>query len=406
MEFSMPILTLNCRSFSVRYQLFDREKGEVLARGAVERVEIGDSCITIEAPGREICRKGADCPDHRAAVALILQILTDREAGVLSDAGLITAVAHRVVHGGEKFTRSALIDGRVLAAVKEVEELAPLHNAPNIAGIEGALVLLPHIPHVAVFDTAFHQTMPPHAYLYALPYDWYEKYGVRRYGFHGASHRHALEEVAARLEKKPEECNMITIHIGNGVSLCAIRNGASIDTSMGLTPLEGAVMETRSGDIDPGIPAFIMQAKNLSARELERVLNQKSGVLGITGRFSDRLEMLEWAAKGDRSCRLALDMAAYRLKKYIGAYCAAVGPLDAVVFVSGVGGTEWPIRELALEGMEAFGIRLDRERNRRGEYKDHQALVSADESPVKIFVIPTDEELVLAEDAAALLAGA
>ncbi|KAF0221419.1 MAG: acetate [Geobacteraceae bacterium] len=401
----MSILTLNCRSSSVRYQLFDQEKKEVLARGMVERVEIGDSYITLEAPGRVNCRKESDCPDHRAAVALILQTLTDGEVGILPDAGPIMAVGHRVVHGGENFTRSSLIDDRVLAAVKAVEELAPLHNAPNIAGIDAARALLPHIDHVAVFDTAFHQTMPPHAYLYALPYEWYEKYGVRRYGFHGASHLYALKRGAELLKKRPEECNMITIHIGNGVSLCAVRNGISIDTSMGLTPLEGAVMETRCGDIDPGILVFIMQAENLSARELDRILNQKSGMLGITGRFSRQRDVLEGAIQGDRGCRLALDMTAYRLKKYIGAYCAVVGPLDAVVFVSSVGRGEWPVRELALEGMEAFGIRLDRERNLLGGGENHAALVSADDSPVRVFVVPADEDLILAENTAAVLAG-
>lgn len=401
----MSILTLNCRSFSIKYQLFELEKKEVLVRGMVERVEIGDSYITLESPGRKNCRVESDCPDHRAAVALILQTLTDREFGVLTDIGRISAVGHRVVHGGEKFTHSSLIDERVLAAVKEVEELAPLHNAPNIAGIEAARALLPTIDHIAVFDTAFHQTVPPHAYLYPLPYEWYEKYGVRRYGFHGASHLYALKRGADLLEKRPNECNMITIHLSNGVSLCAIKNGQSIDTSMGLTPLEGAVMETRCGDIDPGILSFIMQAENLSARELDRILNQKSGVLGITGRCSSRQDMLKGASQGDRGCKLALDMAAYRLKKYVGAYCAVVGPLDAVVFSSGAVGDEWPVRELALEGMEAFGIRLDRERNRLGGWEGQPALVSTDDSPVRVFVVPSDEDLILAESTAVVLAG-
>lgn len=401
----MLILTLNCRSFSVRYQLFDREKRAVLARGMVDRVEIGDSFITLEVPGREPYRSEADCPDHRAAVGLILQTLTDGGRGVIGDVGQITAVAHRVAHGGEKFTRSSLIDGQVLAAVKEVEELAPLHNSPNIAGIEAALALLPRINHVAVFDTAFHQTMPRHAYLYALPYEWYEKYGVRRYGFHGAYHLYGVNRGAALLGKNPEECNMITVYIGNGVSLCAVKNGKSVDTSMGLTPLEGAVMETRCGDIDPGIPGFIMQEENLSAKELDRILNQKSGVLGITGRCSNRGQMLEGAAKGDKGCQLALRLAAYRLKKYIGAYSAVVGPLDALIFVSSAGGSEWPIREQALEGMESFGISLDRERNRRGGAESSLPLVSTDASRVRVFAIPADEDLVLAENAVAVLAG-
>ncbi len=400
----MVILVLNCRSYSVFFHLFDGERGAVIAKGKVDRVEIGDSTITLEAPGRRTCRRETECPDHRAALSLILDTLTDGEAGFIADTGVIGAVGHRVVHGGERFTSSSVIDDRVLAAIKEVEPLAPLHNAPTIAGIEASRALLPHASHVAVFDTAFHQTLPPHAYLYALPFDWYEKYGVRRYGFHGASHRHASKRSAALLEKKEDSCNLVTIHMGFGVSLCAVKNGVSIDTSMGLTPLEGAVMGTRCGDIDPGIPVFLMGVENLSAREIDGILNQKSGVLGIAGYPFSREALVEEAGRGDRRCRLALDIEAYRLKKYIGSYCAAVGPLDALVFTSDNGMAEWSLRELALEGMEGFGIRLDRERNRYGVNRSCEALVSTDDSPVKIFVIPTDEEQVITEEVAALLA--
>jgi len=309
------------------------------------------------------------------------------------------------VHGGEKFTCSVLIDEQVLDAVKEVQHLAPLHNPPNIAGIEAAQAVLPDVPHIAIFDTAFHQTMPEHAYLYPLPYEWYEKYGVRRYGFHGTSHLYVSKRAAVLLGKPASECNIITMHIGNGVSHAAIRNGISVDTSMGLTPLEGAVMGTRCGDIDPAIPAFMMQKENLSAKEIDGILNKKSGVLGITGRFTDRRDVIEHADNGDRLCKLALEIEAYRLRKYIGSYMAAIGQLDAVVFTAGVGEMGWPIREKTIEGLESLGIYLDKERNRSAMTRKRETLITTDNSPVKVFVIPTDEELVFTEDVAAILAG-
>jgi acetate kinase len=323
----------------------------------------------------------------------------------LEDIKQIAAVGHRVVHGGERFTKSVLIDDDVLAAVTEVQHLAPLHNPPNIAGIEGAMAVLPGVPQVAIFDTAFHQTMPEHAYLYPLPYEWYEKYGVRRYGFHGTSHLYVSKRVAALLGKKAAECNVITMHIGNGVSHCAIRNGVSIDTSMGLTPLEGAMMGTRCGDIDPAIPAFMMQKDNLSAKEIDSILNKKSGVIGITGRFTDRRDVIEHAEAGDKLCALALDIEAYRLKKYIGSYMAVVGRLDAVVFTAGVGEMGAPIRSRALEGLEHLGVIVDPQRNASAMTRKRETLITTDDSPVKVYVIPTDEELVFTEDVAAILDG-
>ena len=303
----MVILALNCGSSSVKYQLFDWAKMEVVAKGMVERVIIGDSFIMHEVPGRETYRKEYECPDHKVAIDLIIQTVTDPEHGVLKEIGEISAVGHRVVHGGEKFTCSVMIDEQVLDAVKEVQHLAPLHNPPNIAGIEAAQAVLPTVPHVAIFDTAFHQTMPEHAYLYPLPYEWYEKYGVRRYGFHGTSHLYVSKRAAMLLGKKPAECNIITMHIGNGVSHSAIKSGVSVDTSMGLTPLEGAMMGTRCGDIDPAIPAFMMQKENLSAKEIDSILNKKSGVLGVTGRFTDRRDVIENAAAGDKRCQVSRD---------------------------------------------------------------------------------------------------
>lgn len=401
----MDILALNCGSSSVKYQLFDWSKKVVVAKGMVERVVVGDSFILHEVPGRETYREDSDCPDHKTAVDLILRTLTSPEHGVLEDIKQIAAVGHRVVHGGERFTRSVLIDDDVLAAVTEVQHLAPLHNPPNIAGIEGAMAVLPGVPQVAIFDTAFHQTMPEHAYLYPLPYEWYEKYGVRRYGFHGTSHLYVSKRIAAILGKPASECNVITMHIGNGVSHCAIKNGVSVDTSMGLTPLEGAMMGTRCGDIDPAIPAFMMQKDNLSAKEIDSILNKKSGVFGITGRFTDRRDVIEQANAGDRLCALSLDIEAYRLKKYIGTYMAVVGRLDAVVFTAGVGEMGAPIRERAIEGLEHLGIVLDRERNASAMTRKRETLITTDHSPVKVYVIPTDEELVFTEDVAAILDG-
>jgi acetate kinase len=385
--------------------LFDWDKKVVVAKGMVERVVIGDSFILHEVPGRETYRENSDCPDHKTAVDLILRTLTSPGHGVLTDIKQIAAVGHRVVHGGERFTKSVLIDDDVLAAVTEVQHLAPLHNPPNIAGIEGAMAVLPGVPQVAIFDTAFHQTMPEHAYLYPLPYEWYEKYGVRRYGFHGTSHLYVSKRIAAILGKPASQCNVITMHIGNGVSHCAIKNGVSVDTSMGLTPLEGAMMGTRCGDIDPAIPAFMMQKENLSAKEIDSILNKKSGVIGITGRFTDRRDVIENANGGDNLCKLALDIEAYRLKKYIGTYMAVVGKLDAVVFTAGVGEMGAPIRERAIEGLEHLGIILDRERNASAMTRKRETLITTDDSPVKVYVIPTDEELVFTEDVAAILEG-
>ncbi|MBP1608931.1 MAG: ackA-1 [Acidobacteria bacterium] len=400
----MDILAINCGSSSVKYQLFDWAKKEVIAKGVVERVVVGGSFIQHEVPGREKYKKESECPNHNVAMDLIIKTLTDPVHGVLGDISQISAVGHRVVHGGEKFTKSVMIDEKVLDAVKEVQHLAPLHNPPNIAGIEAMLAVLPDVPNVAIFDTAFHQTMPDYAYIYPLPYDWYVRYGVRRYGFHGTSHLYVSKRAAVLLGKKASECNIITMHIGNGVSHCAIRNGVSVDTSMGLTPLEGAVMGTRCGDIDPAIPGFMMQMEGLSASAIDGILNKKSGILGITGRYTDRRDVTAHAEKGDKSCKLAMEIEAYRLRKYIGSYMAVLGRLDAVIFTAGVGERGWQIREMATEGLEHMGIRLDKERN-KAAVKGKECLITTDDSPIKVFVIPTDEELVFTEDVAAILDG-
>jgi len=400
----MIIMALNCGSSSVKYQLFDWEKKEVLAKGMVERVIIGDSYIVHEVPGRENFKDEHECPNHEAAIDLIIRTVTDPVNGVIKNVNEIAAIGHRVVHGGDKFTCSVVVDDKVLDVIKEMQNLAPLHNPPNIEGIQAAQALLPAVPQVAIFDTAFHQTMPEHAFIYPLPYEWYEKHKVRRYGFHGTSHLYVSKRASVLLGKKPAECNLITLHIGNGVSHCAIKNGISVDTSMGLTPLEGAVMGTRCGDIDPAIPAFMMQKENYTAKEIDSILNKKSGILGITGRFTDRRDVTAHA-KDDKQCKLAMDIESYRIKKYIGAYMAAVGKLDAVVFTAGVGEMGVEVREQVLEGLEHIGIIMDKERNKSARTRKRETLISTDDSPIKVFVIPTDEELVLTEDVAAIISG-
>jgi acetate kinase len=399
----MDILALNCGSSSVKYQLYDWAKKEVIAKGMVERVTIGDSYIIHEVPGRETYREEYECPDHKVAIHLIIKILADKKYGVVNDISQISAVGHRVVHGGEKFNCSVMINEKVLDAIKEVQHLAPLHNPPNISGIEAAQSVMPDVPHIGIFDTAFHQTLPEHAYMYPVPYDWYERLGVRRYGFHGTSHLYVSKRASVLLHKDPKDCNIITMHIGNGVSHCAIKGGISVDTSMGLTPLEGAIMGTRCGDIDPALPLFIQQQDNLTSQEVDSILNKKSGVLGITGQFTDRRDVIEGAEEGDERCKLALEMEGYRLKKYIGSYYAALGRLDAVVFTAGVGEMAWMIREKALDGLEHLGIKLDKEKNKNTMTRKRETEITTTDSPIKVFVIPTDEELVFTEDVVAIL---
>jgi acetate kinase len=401
----MNILALNCGSSSIKYLLYDWQKKKRLTQGTVERIGIVGSFIQHEEAGKEPVKVVENCPDHETALKLIVKTIADPDAGVLSDLSSISAVGHRVVHGGEKFHSSTLITDEVLETIRFVQDLAPLHNPHNIAGIVAAKTLMPNIPHVAVFDTAFHQTMPPHSYLYAVPYEWYEMYGVRRYGFHGTSHLYVSRRAAVLLGKKPSETNIITMHIGNGVSLCAVEKGISVDTSMGLTPLEGAIMGTRSGDIDPAIILFMIEKEGFMVDEIYRILNKKSGLLGITGKYMDRRDIDAAAEKGDKRCIFANDIEAYRLKKYIGAYSAAMGKIDALVFTAGAGELNYQLRERVLTGMEFEGVKLDRRRNEEARSREREFTVSTDDSPVKVFVIPTDEEIVLIEDVVAILEG-
>lgn len=401
----MMILTLNCGSSSVKYQLFDWSAQSTLATGIVERVTQKGSRIEHNVPGKPEYEKEHDCPNHHEAIQLIIDTLQDPEVGAIHDISEVKAVGHRTVHGGEAFKQSVIVDDEALKTFKKLQGLAPLHNPANIMGIEAAKEVLPDAVHCSIMDTAWHQTMPKHAYIYALPYEWYEEYGVRRYGFHGTSFLYTAKRAAVLLGKDPFETNLIIAHIGNGASMCAVKNGVSVDTSMGLTPLEGLIMGTRSGDMDPAIPFYIMNQTGMSPEETERKLNKKSGVLGITQKYVDRRDIETAAKGGDEQAQLAIDMEAYRIKRYIGAYSAALGRVDAVVFTAGVGERGPVIRGKALEGLEIMGIKVDPKKNNLSITRNAETDISTDDSPTRIFVIPTDEELVMTEDTYALVEG-
>ncbi|MEA3311051.1 MAG: acetate kinase [candidate division WOR-3 bacterium] len=401
----MKILVLNCGSSSVKYMIYRWGIRRPLASGIVERVGIEGSFIKHQVPGREIYQRSKKCPTHKEAAALIVETLTSPKVGVIKEISEIQACGHRVVHGGERFASSVRITPEVLETFRELADLAPLHNPPNILGIEAAMEYLPSIPHVAVMDTSFHQTMPPEAYIYAVPYEWYRHYKVRRYGFHGTSHLYVSKRAAVMLGKKPEEVNLITCHIGNGVSFTAIKNGKSFDHSMGFTPLEGLVMGTRSGDLDPAIIGYIAEKEDLTAQQVINILNKKSGILGITGKYVDRRDVHKAMDEGDRQAELAFKIECHRAKKYLGAYLAALGHTDAIVFTAGVGEKGWEMREEICSGLEELGVKIDPERNRQATSRNNEFVISADPSPVKVFVIPTDEELVFVEDVVGILEG-
>jgi acetate kinase len=401
----MVILTLNCGSSSVKYQVYDWSSKDTLATGIVERVTIGGSSITHKAKGKSEYEEKHECPNHKVAVELIIKTLMDHEVGVIKDMSVIKAVGHRVLHGGDKFTKSVLVTPEVLQGFRDVQDLGPLHNPANIMGIEAAQAVLPKVPHAAVMDTAWHQTMPPSSYLYATPYEWYEKYAVRRYGFHGTSFLYTAKRAAVLLGKDPFKANLIIAHVGNGSSINAVKDGCSFDTSMGLTPLEGLVMGTRSGDLDPAVPFYIMRKTGMSASEIEQVLNKKSGVLGITEKWADRRDILQAGKAGDERAKLAQAMEGYRIKKYIGAYAAALGHVDAVVFTAGVGEMSPVIRRLATEGLQELGLVVDQKKNEAATCRNAELEITGEGSRARVFVIPTDEELVMTEDAYALTEG-
>lgn len=401
---AMVILTLNCGSSSAKYQVYDWDNKDVLANGVVERIGIDGSGITHKAKGNKTEIK-SPCPTHKEAIELILKTITDKEIGVIPDMSVIKAVGHRVLHGGDKFTKSVLITPEVLDTFRSVIDLGPLHMPANIMGIEAAQKVMPDVPHCAVMDTAWHQTMPEETFMYAIPREWYTKYHARRYGFHGTSFLYTAKRASVLLHKAPKDTNLIICHIGNGSSMCAVKNGQCYDTTMGITPLEGLVMGTRSGDIDPALPFYIMRKTGMTADEMDTALNKKSGCLGITGRFSDRRDIEIAAAEGDKQCQLCIEMEALRIKKYIGAFMAELGHVDAIVFTAGVGERGPITRFKACSGLEKYGIKIDTQKNDWSFTGNAETCISADDSETKIFVIPTDEELVMTEDAYALMKG-
>ena len=396
----MKILVLNCGSSSIKYKLFDMTTKEVLAQGGIEKIGLVGSFLKLTLPNGEKKILEKDIPEHTAGIEFILNTLVSPEYGAIKSLDEINAVGPRMVHGGERFSESVLLNKEVLDAFIACNDLAPLHNPANLKGVNAVSAILPNVPQVGVFDTAFHQTMPDYAYMYAIPYELYEKYGVRRYGFHGTSHRYVSQRVCEFLGVDPKGKKIITCHIGNGGSISAIKDGKCIDTSMGLTPLEGLVMGTRSGDIDAGAVTFIMEKEGLNATGISNLLNKKSGVLGVSGVSSDMRELEAAVAAGNPKAILAEKMYFYRIKKYIGAYAAALGGVDIILFTGGVGENQANCRSEVCEGLEFMGVKIDLEKNKvRGE----EAIISADDSKVTVAVIPTDEELMIASDTLAIL---
>ena len=396
----MKILVLNCGSSSIKYKLFDMTTKEVLAQGGIEKIGLVGSFLKLTLPNGEKKILEKDIPEHTAGIEFILNTLVSPEYGAIKSLDEINAVGHRMVHGGERFSESELLNKEVLDAFIACNDLAPLHNPANLKGVNAVSAILPNVPQVGVFDTAFHQTMPDYAYMYAIPYELYEKYGVRRYGFHGTSHRYVSQRVCEFLGVDPKGKKIITCHIGNGGSISAIKDGKCIDTSMGLTPLEGLVMGTRSGDIDAGAVTFIMEKEGLNATGVSNLLNKKSGVLGVSGVSSDMRELEAAVAAGNPKAILAEKMYFYRIKKYIGAYAAALGGVDIILFTGGVGENQANCRSEVCEGLEFMGVKIDLEKNKvRGE----EAIISADDSKVTVAVIPTNEELMIASDTLAIL---
>ncbi len=373
----------------------------VLTSGGIEKIGLPDSFIKIKLADGKKVQIDEPIPEHTKGVKFILQVLTEGEYAVLKSLDELDAVGHRTVHGGEKFNKSVLLTDEVMEAFAACNDLAPLHNPANIKGINAVKELLPEIPQVGVFDTAFHQTMPDYAYMYALPYELYKDYGVRRYGFHGTSHRYVSERVCEFLGIKAEGTKIITCHIGNGASIAAVKDGKCVDTSMGLTPLEGLVMGTRSGDIDAGAVTFIMDKLNLDTKGISDLLNKKSGLAGVSGLSNDFRDILAGIAEGNERARIAKEMYTYRIKKYIGEYAAAMGGVDVILFTGGAGENQWDVRQEATEGLEFMGVKMDNEKNKA--CRATEAVISADDSRVKVCVIPTDEELMIALDTLALV---
>ena len=398
----MKILVLNCGSSSIKYKLFDMDKNDVIAQGGIEKIGMKGSFLKLTDVGGEKVIIEKEIPEHTCGVKFIFEVLTTGKYAVLKSLNELNAVGHRMVHGGEKFNKSVLLTPEVLEAFAACNDLAPLHNPANLKGVNAVSELLPNIPQVGVFDTAFHQTMPDYAYLYAIPYELYQKYGVRRYGFHGTSHRFVSGEIFKYLNMPVEGSKVITCHIGNGGSITAVKDGKSVDTTMGLTPLEGIMMGTRSGDIDGGAVTFLMENEGLDSTGMSNLLNKKSGLLGISGVSSDMREVTASMEAGNERAALAKKMYAYRIKKYIGAFAAAMGGVDVIIFTGGVGENRHEVREAVCENMEFLGIKLDKEQNAKIMFgKD--GIISTPDSKVKVVVLPTDEELMIAQDTLALI---
>jgi acetate kinase len=397
----MKILVLNCGSSSIKYKLYNMDDNSVMAQGGAERVGLDGAFVKVKLPNGDKRQIMHDIPEHTEGVKFIFQLLTDPEIGAIKSLKEIDAVGHRMVHGGEKFNKSVILNEDVLKNFAACNDLAPLHNPANLKGVTAVSELMPGLPQVGVFDTAFHQTMPKRAYMYAVPYEAYEKFGVRRYGFHGTSHRYVSQRVCDFLGVKPEGKKIITCHIGNGGSVSAVKDGKCIDTSMGLTPLEGIMMGTRSGDIDACAVTFLEEKLKLTPAQMSDYLNKKSGVLGITGLSSDMRDVENAANEGNEKAVLAQDMYFYRIKKYVGAYAAALGGCDILVFTAGVGENQTGMREAVCKDMEWMGIKLDVEKN--AKIRGKEAIISTPDSKVTVCVIPTDEELMIATDTMNLL---
>lgn len=397
----MKILVINCGSSSLKYQLINMEDENVLAKGLVERIGIEGSILTHKVNGEKYITE-QPMEDHKIAIKLVLNALVDKDYGVIKDMSEISAVGHRVVHGGEKYANSVLVDEDVIKAIKDCAKLAPLHNIPNMIGINACKELMPNTPMVATFDTAFHQTLPNYAYTYAVPYDLYEKYGVRKYGFHGTSHKFVSIEAAKMMGKDIKSLKIITCHLGNGASVCAIDGGKSVDTSMGFTPLAGLCMGTRCGDIDPAVIPFLVKSAGMSIDEVDTLMNKKSGVLGVSGVSSDFRDVLAEEAKGNKRAELALNVYTYRVKSVIGSYIAALNGVDCIVFTAGSGENSEPLRRRICDGLSNLGIVLDKERN---NVMGKPAQISSDDSKVKVFAIPTNEELMIARDTKEIVEG-
>ena len=396
----MKILVLNCGSSSIKYKLFDMDTRAVMVSGGVEKIGLPDSFLQIKLTSGEKVKIEQAMPEHTVGIQLILNSLVDEKIGCIASLDEVQAVGHRVVHGGEKFNKSVLITPEVKEMIVKCIELAPLHNPANLKGIEAIEQALPGVPQVAVFDTAFHQTMPDEAYMYAIPYELYEKYAIRRYGFHGTSHRYVSARVCEYLGLDPKTTKVVTAHIGNGGSCTAVLNGESVDTSMGLTPLEGLMMGTRAGDMDLGAATYIMEKENLSTTEFSNLMNKKSGLMGVSGVSSDARDIENAVQEGNKRADLARRMFIYRVKKYIGAYAAAMNGVDVIVFTGGIGENDAYVRGEVIKGLTYLGVDFDESKNKvRGE----EALLSTPESKVKVCVIPTDEEWMIASDTQELI---